>query len=144
MATFQQACTSLYTERDARNMRVFNYWFFAAMICFAGTTILVGEKFLARGPVAWGLTVLTIALFVMMVRAYMIFLRGADELLRKVQLEALSFSFGATIVFMIGYRLCERLGAPKLDVDDPMLVMVLVFALGQWLGIRRYAGGEEQ
>jgi len=144
MTSLQQACSSLYTERDARNMRVFNYWFFAAMITFAATTILISERFLAKGAVAWGLTVLTIVLFVMMVRAYMIFLRGADELLRKIQLEALSFSFGASLVFMIGYRLCERLGAPKLDVDDPMLVMVLVFALGQWLGIRRYAGGEEQ
>ncbi len=144
MATFQQACSSLYTERDARNMKVFHLWFFAAMICFAASTILISEKFLAPGALAWGLTILTTVLSAMMVRAYTIFLRGADELLRKVQLEALSFSFGATVVFMMGYRLCERLGAPKLDVDDPLMVMVTVFALGQWLGIRRYAGGEEQ
>jgi len=144
MATFQQACSSLYTERDARNMRVFHYWFFGAMICFSASTILISEKFLEPGVLAWGLTLLTIVLSAMMVRAYMIFLRGADELLRKVQLEALSFSFGATVVFMMGYRLCERLGAPKLDVDDPMMVMILVLALGQWLGIRRYAGGEER
>ena len=96
------------------------------------------------GPVAWGLTALTIALLVMMVRAYVIFLRGVDELLRKIQLEALAFSFGASTVFMMGWRLCERLGAPKLDVDDPLIVMIFVFALGQWLGIRRYAGGDAQ
>ena len=134
-------CTSLYTPRDAQNIRVFNWWMVAAMVCFSASTILIGEKFLAPGPIAWGLTAITIALMVMMIRAYIVFLRGADELLRKIQLEALAFSFGATLVFMIGWRLCERLGAPKLDVDDPLMVMIIVFAVGQWLGIRRYSGG---
>jgi len=137
-------CSSLYTERDAQNIRAFNLWFFAAMICFSAATILFGQKVILPGPVAWALTAVTVALLVMMIRAYIVFLRGADELLRKIQLEALAFSFGATIVFMLGWRMCERLGAIKLDVDDPMIVMVVVFAVGQWLGIRRYAGGEGQ
>ncbi|HUP58888.1 MAG TPA: hypothetical protein VNA69_00565 [Thermoanaerobaculia bacterium] len=93
---------------------------------------------------AWGLTGLTVALLVMSVRAYIHFLRAADELLRKIQLEALAFSFGATLVFMLGYRLCERLGAMKLDVNDPVMVMVIVFAIGQWTAMRRYAAGVEQ
>jgi hypothetical protein len=47
------------------------------------------------------------------------------------------------VVAMMGYRLCERLGAPDLDINDPVLVMVLVWFGGQYLGARRYAGGEE-
>ena len=137
-------CSALYTPRDVRNMRVFNVWFISAMFCFGTATVLLGRKWLDTGAVAWGLTAATIVLLAMAIRAYMIFLRGADELLRKVQLEALALSFGATILFMIGWRLCERLGAPKLDVDDPLILMMLVFALGQLLGVRRYSGGEEQ
>lgn len=137
------ACNALFTPRDARNLRIFNVWFVAAMVCFATATILLGEDFLEPGPVGWLLTGLTVALLVMMVRAYIHFIREADELLRKVQLEALAISFGATVVFMLGYRLCERLGAPKLDVDDPLITMVVVFAIGQWLGTKRYAGGEQ-
>lgn len=136
--------SSLYTPRDARHVQVFNLWFIAAMVSFITATILLSEKFLAPGPIAWGLTALTIGLLLMMIRAYMIFLRGADELLRKIQLEALATSFGATIVFMLGWRLCERLGAPKLDVNDPIMVMGIVFAVGQLLGHRRYAAEEVQ
>ena len=144
MATTTQLNSSaLYTARDAQNIRVFSYWFFPAMIVFGATTLLIDGKFVSGVP-AWGLTGLTVALSVMMVRAYVHFLREADELLRKIQLEALAFSFGATVVFMLGYRLCERLGAIKLDVNDPLIVMVSVFAIGQWTAMRRYAVGEEQ
>ena len=131
-------CSSLYTARDARNMRVFNAWLIAGMLSFATATILLGKKILTPGPLAWALTIVTIVLIAISVRAYVVFLRGADELLRKIQLEALSLSFGAVAIFMLGWRLLERLGAPKLDVDDPFLVMTVVWALGQWYGFRRY------
>ncbi|HEX2059549.1 MAG TPA: hypothetical protein VHK90_02310, partial [Thermoanaerobaculia bacterium] len=97
-----------------------------------------------HGALAYGLTAATIVLMTMAARAYVMFLRGADELLRKIQLEALALAFGAGGVFMIGWRLCERLGAPKLDVNDPFVVMAVVWGLGQWLGFRRYAGGGEE
>ena len=135
------ACAGLYTPRDSRNIKVFNFWLFAAMFCFAGTTILMARKLIGQGPVAWGLTAVTIVLLMMMVRSYIRFIRDADELLRKVQLEALALSFGATLVFILGYRLCERIGAPKLDVDDPLILMMVVFAIGQWIGMKRYGGG---
>ena len=133
-------CSSLYTPRDARNLRVFNFWLLAGMLCFAAATILLGRKILTPGPLAWALTILTIGLITIALRSYIVFLRGADELLRKIQLEALSLSFGAVAIFMLGWRLFERLGAPKLDVDDPFLVMTIVWALGQWYGFRRYRG----
>lgn len=132
------SCSSLYSARDARNMRVFNLWLIAGMLCFSAATILLGEKILAPGPLAWALAIVTIVLIAIAVRSYMVFLREADELLRKIQLEALSLSFGAAALFMLGWRLLERLGAPKLDVDDPFLVMAIVWAAGQWYGFRRY------
>ncbi len=129
---------SMYTPRDAQHMQTFSLWFFAAMAAFVAMTFLLVNQAIA-GPLAWGLTAATVLLSVMMIRAYIIFLRGADELLRKVQLEALALSYGATIVFMLGWRLCERLGAPKLDVNDPLIIMVGVFAIAQLIGHRRYA-----
>ena len=143
MTTTNLSYSALFTARDAQNIRVFNYWFFAAMVVFAAATLLIDGKFVS-GLLGWGLTGLAVALSVMMVRAYVHFLREADELLRKIQLEALAVSFGATVVFMLGYRLCERLGAMKLDVNDPLMVMVGVFAIGQWTAMRRYAAGDEQ
>jgi hypothetical protein len=137
-------CSALYTPRDARNMRTFNGWLIAGALTFATATILLAKKFIAPAPLGWVLAAATVALLVLAVRAYMIFLRDADELLRKIQLEALALSFGTAAVFMLGWRLCERLGAPKLDVDDPFLLMALVWAVAQWSGFRRYGTVSEE
>ena len=135
--------SSLFTPRDLRNFAQFAWWLTAGMVVFAAATILIDVK-LIPDPAGWALTVLTIVLMVLTVRAYIHFLRNADELLRKVHLEALALAFGAGAVAMMGYRLCERLGAPKLDINDPFLVMLLVWVGGQYLGARRYAIAEEQ
>lgn len=137
MSMFQCA---RYTERDTRNMRTFNIWMIAAMLLFAATTILLGRRFLLHGPLAWLLIVATITLLAGAVATYMRFLRESDELLRKINLESLALAFGIGLVFMIGWRLFERVGAPHLDVDDPIVVMFFAWALGQWLGSRRYLG----
>jgi hypothetical protein len=137
-------CSSLYTARDARYMKVFHAWLAAGMVCFVAATALLSGKYIERGVLAYVLTAATIALMTMAARAYVVFLRGADELLRKIQLEALALAFGAGGVFMIGWRLCERLGAPKLDVNDPFVVMAVVWGIGQLVTSRRYAGGGEE
>jgi len=136
-------CAQLFTPRDARNYRVFSVWMIGSMVAFGTATLLIDGNFVPRAA-GWALTALTVALMAAAMRSYMHFLRQADELLRKVHLEALAFAFGAGIVVMMGYRLCERLGAPKLDVNDAALVMILCWTAGQWIGSRRYAVAEEQ
>ena len=137
------SCSSLYTPRDLRNYKHFTGWMTAGMLVFAAATILIDGKWIPDLG-GWVLTVAAIVLMVVTVRAYMQFLHNADELLRKVHLEALALAFGAGVVAMMGYRLCERLGAPKLDINDPFLVMLVVWVGGQYLGSRRYAIAEEQ
>jgi hypothetical protein len=137
------SCSPLYTPRDARNLKVFNAWLIGAVFTFGVATVLLAKEIIAPA-IGWTLTIATIVLLAFTARAYVIFLRNADELLRKIQLEALAMSFGAAVVFMLGWRLCERLGAPKLDVDDPFLVMTVVWALGQWTGFRRYGAHAEE
>ena len=136
------SCSSLFTPRDAHNYRIFTWWMTGAMLTFSAATILIDGK-LIPSAMGWMLTAASVVLMVVSMRSYMSFLRNADELLRKVHLEALAFAFGAGIVAMTGYRLCERLGAPKLDVNDASLVMLLCWIGGQWLGARRYADAEE-
>jgi hypothetical protein len=134
---------SLYTPRDLRNYSQFTLWMVAAVIAFAAATILIDGRWIPDA-IGWTLTVAAIVLMILAVRAYIYFLRNADELLRKVHIEALALGFGAGAIAMMGYRLCERLGAPKLDVNDPFLVMMLVWFFAQYLGQRRYAIAEEQ
>lgn len=135
--------TSLFTPRDLRNYSHFTGWLIAAMIAFAAATILIDGQWISAAA-GWALTVATIALMIIAVRAYIRFLHHADELLRKVHLDALALAFGIGAVAMMGYRLCERLGAPKLDINDPFLVMMLVWIGAQIIGARRYAVGEER
>jgi len=137
------ACSSLFTARDAQKYRIFSWWMTGAMFTFAAATILIDGGFIPDAG-GWMLTAASVILMLMSMRAYIGFLRTADELLRKVHLEALAFAFGAGIVSMMGYRLCERLGAPKLDVNDAALVMLVCWIGGQWLGARRYAVAEEE
>lgn len=137
------SCSSLYTARDLKNYSAFTMWMSASMAMFAAATILLDGDFIGAAA-GWTITIATIALMGFAIWKYMSFLRVADELLRKVHLEALAFAFGAGIVVMMGYRLCERLGAPKLDVNDAGLVMMLCWIGGQLLGARRYAVAEEE
>lgn len=125
-------------ERDLRNQRRFVVWCLAWAISFtAATFILVSGRPL---PMAAGLLVALVptVLGLGAVAAYTRYLREADEFQRRVQLEALALGFGAGILFMMGYRLLMRLGAPELDINDPMLVMLLTWSGWQLVAARRY------
>ncbi len=126
-----------YTARDRRNLRRFNLWAFIWMAGWIAATYLIRHQ-LAAGVAAYALVLLTAVLGILAMRSYVHFLRQADELLSKIQLEALALGFGAGAVFMVVYRLCERLGAPRLDASGPLMVMVVVWALSQLLVARRY------
>jgi hypothetical protein len=134
--------STLFTARDDRNYRVFTGWMIGGMVTFAAATLFIDGGFISA-TAGWVLTGTSVVLMLAAMRSYIVFLRVADELLRKVHLEALAFAFGAGIVAMMGYRLCERLGAPKLDVNDAALVMLVCWIGGQWLGARRYDPVEE-
>jgi hypothetical protein len=133
-------CSGMYTQRDSRNLRSFNLWFLTAMSVFVAATFALSEKHLAvRGPLAVAIVAVTTVLLAGSVVPFLRFLREADELLRKIQIDALGAAFAASVVFMLGYGLCEQIGAPKLDVDAGVVVLVAFWALGQYFGFRRYA-----
>ena len=135
-------CADLFTPRDTRNVRTINFWGVAMMAFFIAGTLLVSRSLVPK-PIGWSLAVATALCGIGTLRAYVVFLREADELLRKIQVEGLALGFGVGLVFMLSYRLFERLGAPKLDSSDPLMVLVIGWAVGQWLGVRRYSGGEK-
>jgi hypothetical protein len=136
-------CVDAYTPRDTRNIRIFTIWCLASAVMFVGVTFLI-KKDVIHGPLAWSLAIANFIVAFLAARSYLVFLRGADELLRRIQLEGLALGFGAGAVFMLSYRIFERLGAPKLDSAHPYLVMAIFWAIGQYIGSRRYSLGEER
>ena len=141
MEALRFGCSDLMTPRDNHNVRMVNVWGLAMMSAFVAGTILISGKFVAPA-IGWSLAAATAICGIGMLRAYVVFLREADELLRKIQIEALALGFGVGAVFMLAYRLFERLGAPKLDSNDPLMVLVGGWMVGLWIGLRRYSGGE--
>jgi hypothetical protein len=113
-------------------------WVSLWVVSFVAITIAFEVEALPRGlgvvaALANGL------LGVVAVWSYFRLLRGGDELERKIQVEALALGFGAGAVGMMAYRLLERGGAPRLDINDALLVMLLAYGVGVFLARRHYS-----
>jgi hypothetical protein len=126
------------TETDRKNQMRFVRWTLAWAIAFVLATFLLEDGRLPEAA-AWLVALAPSLLGLGAIGAYFRFLRDADELLRKIQLESLALAFGAGMLFMLGYRLHERAGAPGLDMNDPLLVMCLVWAGSQMYLNSRYS-----
>ena len=135
--------STLLTSRDAANLRTFGYWVIALAATLIAGTYVIEARVLPDLALGWAIPAIALFLGIMTVRAYVAFIRNSDELLRKIVIEGLAWGVGAAVIFMPVYRLCERLGAPRLDSVDPLLVIILAWAIGHWRGMRRYAVAEE-
>ena len=138
------SCEDALTPRDSRKYRIFVIWTATCVTTFTAATILIEERIIDRGWLAWMLSGATVIFAVLAFRAYLVFLRTADELLRRIQVDALALGFGGGAVFMIGYGLFERLGAPALDLVFPFVVMVVFWIIGGSIAQRRYGMREER
>ena len=131
-------CSGLMTAADRRSYNRFTAWFVAWALSFIGATLALDGGFVPAGAASWAVALVPDVFGVAALFAYVRFLRGADELMRKIQLEGLALGFGVGVVFAMGYRLLERAGAPDLDINDPVLLMLLAWVVGQIVALRRY------
>jgi hypothetical protein len=149
-------CASFYTARDRRNERRVNLWLPAAALAYAAATAAQrwheslprALPWLQRFPglqtlhwLTWLLAGLATLCTVQAVRSYLVFLREADELLRRIQTEALALGFGVGAAFSLLYPLLAQLGAPDFGGNGIFVVMMLSWSAGIWLGSRRYSRG---
>lgn len=132
-------CAAQMTPTDVRNMRRFNAWTFVWAAAFVAASFILKAGLVPAGAAAIAVALFPTLLGLMMIRAYLRFIRRADELVRKVQLEGAALGFGVGVLFAVGYGLLERAGAPKLDVSDSIMPMVLAWAIGQVLAWKRYS-----
>ena len=130
--------SSWETPRDRVNLRRVFLALLLWALAFIAATLLLDLGAL-EGPAAWCAAAAPGMLALFVVRHYVRFLREADELLRQIHLDGLAIGFGAGFVFITTYRLLERAGAPSLDINDSLMVMVPCWALGMWRARRRYS-----
>jgi hypothetical protein len=127
------------SELDRRNLRRYNAWALIFALGFMASIVLLATTSLTEtAVVAWTVALVPDVLGVMAVRAYVRFLREADELVRKIHLEATALGFGAGVVFILGYSAAEQAGAPELEPSIAAAFMLVMAGIGQWLAGRRY------
>lgn len=107
-------------------------------LTFVGATFLIAGEHVS-GVVAGIVTAVPALVALFAVLAYVRYLRGADELQRTIELNALAFAIGAGFVTWSAFQLVQWMGAPVEHWPDlPVLVMCAAYALGSVLSRMRY------
>ena len=118
------------TETDQHNLRQVWFWTGVWGFVFVAAMIALQRNPEIQGMFAWLLAALPIVVGIPTVRAYLRFLREADEFMRKVQLEGIAIGYAVGSLACLGYHILERVGAPTL----PMVVALIPFATGWAVG----------
>lgn len=129
-------------ERNCRNQRRVRLWSLVWMSSWVAVTLALTSGWLAPGAPGIVAAVVSSSLGIGTALAYWRFLREADEVLRRIELEALALAFGVGVVGGLAYWLLERSGAVPLAKADLLYVLAgtcLTYSAGVFLGRRRYA-----
>jgi len=126
------------TELDRRNQNRFVRWSLAWAVSYVAASWTLKADLDLAPPLVWFLVAAPNLIAIVAVLAYLRFLRMADELLRKIQIEGLALGFAAGVLVSLGYQLAETAGAPRLETDHIIVVMIFSWMTGQLLGIWRY------
>lgn len=126
-------------QRDRHNQRRVALWALAWALSFIAATLATQKEGL---PLGWTLAgVISTTIFgLATVLAYRRFLAETDELRRKIEVEALAFSFGVVFVGGQSYWLLVVKGAaPAMGFIYVFLVMILTHSAGVLIGQRKYS-----
>lgn len=127
------------TPRDRHNqMRVLGW-----MVAWVGTWLAVSAAikhgWIEQGPLAVVGILASLSLGIGMIFAYRRYLKEADELQRKIELEALALSVGLGLVGGFTYWLLEQAGVvADADILDLVVFIMLAYSAGVVLGQQRY------
>ncbi len=128
------------TERDRRNQWKVLAWLAMWTITWLAASLAIKSGWVSAGTPATIAALLPLVPGLLLLVAFSKFLRQADELQRKIQLDALALGFGAGLIGTIAYQLLERAGVIlETDVSDIAVLMMVVYAYGVIAGQRRYA-----
>ena len=86
----------------------------------------------------YGIAFLPLIPSVLALWAFMRMFRGLDELQRRIQLEAVAFSFLATCLITLTWAFQQNAGLPRFDVNWVAPLLILLWGLGLGIAKRRY------
>jgi hypothetical protein len=89
-------------------------------------------------PLGYAIAFLPIIPSALALWAFMRMFRGLDELQRRIQLEAVAFSFLATCLITLTWAFQQNAGLPRFDVAWVAPLLILLWGLGLGIAKRRY------
>jgi hypothetical protein len=117
------------TRRDRRNLKPIKLYGAIWLVSFLFVHLTRGEGTVETQPAwAWAAIAVTIVAGALLAHAYFRFIQGADELMRKIHIEALAFGFGAAFVFGIGADLLGQVGLDD-AAEGTWAVMIIAYAI---------------
>lgn len=132
-------CSAELSAGDRENYKRFHWLLLAWAVVLVTATLCLKLWGDALGPATYLVALVPTGIFLLTARAYLRFLRGADELTRKIHLEGMAIGFAVAIVILLAYPALEIAGAAPLDLQMG-LVMPTVFgySIGVYRAQRRY------
>lgn len=89
-------------------------------------------------PLGYCIAFLPIIPSIFAMLGFMRMFRGLDELQRRIQLEAVAFSFLATCLITLTWAFQQNAGLPRFDVSFVAPLLILLWGLGLGIAKRRY------
>jgi hypothetical protein len=89
-------------------------------------------------PLGYGIAFLPVIPAIFAMLGFMRLFRSLDELQRRIQLEAVAFSFIATCLITITWAFQQPAGLPRFDVIYVAPLLILLWSLGVAMARRRY------
>ena len=127
------------TKRDRRNQRKIILWMLAWMVPWLTLTLGIKKEWFSFGPIAMIALVVITLMGVKMLFSYHHFLREADELRRKIELDALAIAVGISVVSSFSYATLERAGVVgETDILSLMMIMMASYSISVVIGLWRY------
>lgn len=133
---FYAGCSS--TETDRRNVRHMNLVAFTWAVTYCVATYFLRSEFNLPVTVAVILVAVPAVLGAVMLWSWVRFLRGCDEMMRKLHLEALAIGFGITVLAIITASLLDAAGVPPLSVNSILVIAGFAYMSGVAYSTRRY------
>ena len=140
MGKFEEAAARKgLPARDLKNATIANSWIFAWATSLVVISYASKYDWYSSGLIIATGLLIHVAIGIGMILAFRHFLTEADELQRKVQLDALALSVGVTIVAFSSFSLLAKAGVlPEMDTTGLIVVMSFAYCAGLLIGWRRY------
>ena len=134
---FSDLCNS---ARDKKNQLRVALWCFAWSGSWVLTTKIIKSDWQPRTVLIIAATSVTLAFGLVLIWSYRKFLQEADELLRKIELDALALAVGLSLIGGSIYQLLHNaFGISKFDPYNATLLMFCItYSISSVMGYRRF------